>query len=55
MFSLVLSVHNRPHGHSVIAHPCWGTVGTPPAGMLSCFEHALVITICSRMSVFRSM
>ena len=30
------SVHNRPHGHSVTAHPCYGMVGTDPTGMLSC-------------------
>ena len=30
------SVHNRPHGYSVTAHPCHGTVGTHPTGMLSC-------------------
>ena len=30
------SVHNRPHGYSVTAHPCYGAVVTHPSGMLSC-------------------
>ena len=30
------SVHNRPHGYSITAHPCYGTVGTHPPGMLTC-------------------
>ena len=30
------SVHNRPHGYSITAYPCYGTVGTHPTGMLSC-------------------
>ena len=30
------SVHNRPHGYSFTAHPCYGAVGTHPTGMLSC-------------------
>ena len=29
-------VHNRPRSYSVIAHPCYGVVGTHPTGMLSC-------------------
>ena len=32
------SVHNRPHGYSVTAYPCYGTVGMYPTGMLSCFN-----------------
>ena len=31
-------VHNRPHGYSVTAYPCYGTVGMYPTGMLSCFN-----------------
>ena len=31
------SVHNRSHGFSVTAHPCYGAVGTHPTGMLSCY------------------
>ena len=30
------SVHNQPYGYSVTAHPCYGAVGTHPAGMRSC-------------------
>ena len=30
------SVHNWPHGYSVT--PCYGTVGTHPTGMLSCYK-----------------
>ena len=30
------SVHNRPYGYSVTAHPCYSAVGTHPTGMLSC-------------------
>ena len=30
------SVHNRPHGYSITAHPGCGAVGTHPTGMLSC-------------------
>ena len=29
-------VHNRPHGYSVTAQPCYSVVGTRPTGMLSC-------------------
>ena len=39
MFSQVCdshSVYNPPHGYSVTAHPCYGTIGTHPTGMLSC-------------------
>ena len=40
------SVHNRPSGYFVTAHPCWllghcspllQRVGTHPTGMLSCY------------------
>ena len=31
------SVHNRPDGYSVIAHPYYGAVGMHPTGMLSYF------------------
>ena len=31
------SVHNRLHGYSFTAHPCYGAVGTHSTGMLSCF------------------
>ena len=30
------SVHNRPHGYLVTAHPCYGAVCTHATGMLSC-------------------
>ena len=30
------SVHNRPYGYSITAHPCYGAVATHPTGMLSC-------------------
>ena len=30
------SVHNRPHGYSVTANPCYNAVGTHPTGMISC-------------------
>ena len=30
------SVYNWPHSYSVIAHPCYGAVGTHPTRMLSC-------------------
>ena len=30
------SVHDRPHGYPVTAHPCYGAIGTHPTGMLSC-------------------
>ena len=30
------AVHNRPHGYSVTAHPCYGALGTHPTGMISC-------------------
>ena len=33
------SVHNRPHGYSVTAHPCYGVVSTHPTGMLSCYVY----------------
>ena len=29
------SVHYQPHGYSVIAHPCYGAIGTHPTGILS--------------------
>ena len=32
------SVHNRPHGYSFTAHPCYGAVDTHPTGMLSCLN-----------------
>ena len=42
MFSQVF-VHNRSHGYSFIARPCYGAVGTHPTGMLSLFLlHMLV-------------
>ena len=31
------SVHNQPHGYSVIAHPSYGAVDMHPTGMLSCY------------------
>ena len=31
------SVHNQPHGYSVIVHPCYGMVGMH-TGMLSCYR-----------------
>ena len=31
------SVHNRPHGYSFTAHPCYGTTNMHPSGMLSCY------------------
>ena len=31
------SVHNRPHGYSVTAHPCYSAFGMHPTGMLSCY------------------
>ena len=34
--SLSHSVHNRPHGYSVPANPCYGAVGSHPTRMLSC-------------------
>ena len=40
MFSQVSvshSVHNRPHGYSVTAHPCYGAVDMHPTGMLIAF------------------
>ena len=33
--SLNYSVHNRPRGYSVTAHPCYGAVGMHPTRMLS--------------------
>ena len=30
------SVHYRPHGYSVTAHPWYSAVGMHPTGMLSC-------------------
>ena len=30
------SVHNRSHGYSVTAHPCYSVVGMHSTGMLSC-------------------
>ena len=47
--SLGRSVHNRPHGYSVLAHPCYTVVGTHPTGMLSCltcFSGIYLIMIC---------
>ena len=41
MFSQVSvshSAHNRPHGYSITAHPCYGMVGTHPTGMLPCLH-----------------
>ena len=38
--SLGHSVH-RPHGYSVLAHPCYSLVGMHPTGMLYC------LTCCS--------
>ena len=32
------SIHNWPHGYSVTAHPCYGTVGMHTIGMLSNWE-----------------
>ena len=33
------SFHNRPHGYSVTAHPCYSAVGTHSNGMLSCWSY----------------
>ena len=36
------SVHNRPHGYSITARPCYGVAGTHPTGMLSCLAKFLL-------------
>ena len=33
---VMFSVHNRPHGYSFTARPCYVVGGTHPTGMLSC-------------------
>ena len=43
MFSQVF-VHNRPHGYSFTAHPCYGAVGTYPTGMLSWSFYILILS-----------
>ena len=37
------SVHNRPHGYSFTAHPCYGAGGMHPTGMHSCFNQQFPI------------
>ena len=54
MFSQVSvshSVHNRPHGYSVTAHPSYGAVGMHPTGMLSCL---VMILSSQRYSTFQN-
>ena len=40
--SVIHSVHNRPHGYSVTAHPWYGAVGTHPTKMLSWYSNVFV-------------
>ena len=47
------SVHKRPHGYSVIAHPCNGSVGTHPTGMLSCFLVSFVGLLKNTSTIFQ--
>ena len=55
------SVHNRLHGYSVTAHPCYSAVGTHPTGMLSCcnwfhlsIRHQRVVScLCQFYNVIR--
>ena len=39
------SVHNRPHGYSVTAHPCYGVVGTHPTRMRSCYTYCYFLQL----------
>ena len=43
------SVHNRSHGYSVTAHPCYGAVGTHTTGMLSFFKWPFLAWVLSRL------
>ena len=48
------SVHNRPHGYSITAHPGYSVVGTHPTGMLSCRMMYITRMHSSRMHTARS-
>ena len=39
----VIPSHNRPHGYSFTAHPCYGAGGMHPTGMHSCFNQQFPI------------
>ena len=55
------SFHNRPHGYTVTAHPCYGVGGTQPTAMFSClylFVHIyaqarLILSLYLENNVFK--
>ena len=47
--SVSYSVHKRPHGCSITAHPCYVAFGSPPTGILPCL-HIFVLEIKIKMS-----